>query len=199
MPRILFCLIILASLVLKGIFADCGCSKAKRDVTLSTKTETPSADPECTTADIDAVSAGFCSTKNQPPTDPTTGGTDKMSLITGGHVTIGTDQPIFKEDNESPIKPSLIADFYLDQFEVSNRQFGDFVQAKKYETDAEKFGDSFVFKGQISDETQEKYKDYRVVNALWWYKIENANWRHPNGQHSSIDGNGNIRIIKLSL
>lgn len=188
--RTLCCLVIIALLALiSSIFSDCGCSQATRDVTLSTNNEKPSAAvPECSsTTTTGTIDSGFCPMKNQPSADHIVG-TLKMSLIHGGNVTMGTDQPIFKEDHESPVTSYVIADYYLDQFEVSNRQFSHFVEATNYETDAEKFGDSFVFKGQISDETQLKYKDYRVVNALWWYKIENANWRHPNGAHSSIDG-----------
>lgn len=35
---------------------------------------------------------------------------------------------------------------------------------------------------------QKKYENFRVVNAVWWYKIENVDWRHPEGVNSTIDG-----------
>lgn len=165
--------------LIKTCLCDCGCNKIKRDATTISRKPGQSEAEQCSANNPNKNNQCPTSIKNQ---------FGKMSLIPGGNFTIGTDEPIFKEDNESPMRKIVIENFYLDQYEVSNREFERFVAETNYETDAEKFGDSFLFKGQLSEEMQEQYKDYRVVNALWWYKIEKADWRHPDGKQSSIKG-----------
>ncbi|XP_026473996.1 formylglycine-generating enzyme isoform X3 [Ctenocephalides felis] len=70
---------------------------------------------------------------------------------------------------------------------TDKRQFNEFVKATKYVTEAEKFGDSFVFKSFLRPETQKQYKDFRVVGSPWWYKIPLANWFQPEGTGSNIN------------
>uniref|UniRef100_A0A182RQ01 Sulfatase-modifying factor enzyme-like domain-containing protein n=1 Tax=Anopheles funestus TaxID=62324 RepID=A0A182RQ01_ANOFN len=109
---------------------------------------------------------------------------EAMSLIPGGEYTIGTNEPIFVKDRESPSRPVSIRDYYLDQYEVSNAQFKEFVEQTGYITEAEKFGDSFVFQQLLTDEVRKQYEDYRVAAAPWWYKLRGASWKHPEGDHS---------------
>lgn len=113
---------------------------------------------------------------------------DSLAIIPGGTVTVGTSRAIFPEDNESPERVVKVNDFYIDKYEVSNEKFAKFVISTGYVTDAEKFGDSFVFKGLITEEVQQKYVDFRVASAPWWYKIDKVDWRHPEGADSNIDG-----------
>lgn len=124
---------------------------------------------------------------------------DSLAIIPGGTVTIGTNSAIFHEDNESPEKTEKIKDFYIDKYEVSNDKFAKFVSATGYVTDAEKFGDSFVFKGLISKEMQEKYVDFRVASATWWYKIDKVDWRHPEGPDSNIHGKAFLILLDIVL
>lgn len=166
--------------------SDCGCNKAKRETKQQTVTEfsAPEENPN---------SLPYEETKNDPASqlflnDDDDSPTDSLAIIPGGSVTIGTNTPIFQEDNESPERVVKIDDFFLDKYEVSNDKFGKFVGATGYITDAEKFGDSFVFKGLITKELQEKYVDFRVASATWWYKIDKVDWRHPEGADSNIDG-----------
>lgn len=109
-----------------------------------------------------------------------------MALIPSGMYSIGTDTPVFQEDREAPERQTQLDEFYLDSYEVSNRDFVAFVDATKYVTEAEHFGDSFVFEGQISHDTRTEYKDFRVANAEWWYKVKGVDWRHPTSPDSSI-------------
>lgn len=123
---------------------------------------------------------------------------DKMSLIPAGTYTIGTNDEIFKADKEGPEKQVKISQFYIDKFAVSNQDFEDFVTATKYVTEAETFGDSFVFKIFLDAATQKEYEDFRVMQAPWWFKIKNANWRHPEGSSSSIDDRMDHPVIHVS-
>lgn len=163
-------------LLTKLSVSDCGCNKVKRD----TKEQ---AVKEFSTPDVPLdVSQKLFQNDEDSPTD------DSLAIIPGGSVTIGTNTAIFQEDNESPERIVKIEDFYIDKYEVSNDKFAKFVSATGYITDAEKFGDSFVFKGLITKEMQEKYVDFRVASATWWYKIDKVDWRHPEGADSNIDG-----------
>lgn len=125
-----------------------------------------------------------------PPSD--------MAFIPGGEVKVGTKSPIFKIDKESPERLVLIEPFYIDKHEVSNKKFREFVEDTNYQTEAEKFGDSFVFKDHLSPDMQIDNKDFRVVNAEWWFKIKGASWRKPQGYDSTIEGLDNYPVIHIS-
>ncbi|XP_055587070.1 formylglycine-generating enzyme [Uranotaenia lowii] len=104
-----------------------------------------------------------------------------MSLIPGGKYVIGTNEPFFTDDKEGPEREVELKEFYLDRYEVSNLQFRDFVQQTGYVSEAEKFGDSFVFQEFLTPEVRKHYNDFRVAAAPWWYKIQGANWKQPEG------------------
>uniref|UniRef100_A0A6B2EGG7 Putative sulfatase-modifying factor 1-like protein n=1 Tax=Phlebotomus kandelakii TaxID=1109342 RepID=A0A6B2EGG7_9DIPT len=122
----------------------------------------------------------------------------RESLIPGGDFVIGTNKPVFEADRESPERKVHIDSFYLDKYEVSNGEFKEFVDATGYTTEAEKFGDSFVFQGFLDDATQEENKDVRVMGAEWWYKIKGVDWKHPEGEGSNLSGRDNHPVIHVS-
>ena len=51
----------------------------------------------------------------------------------------------FAEDGEGPIRAVTLDPFYIDQTQVTNRQFAQFIKATSYKTESERFGWSFVF------------------------------------------------------
>ncbi|XP_055381021.1 formylglycine-generating enzyme isoform X2 [Condylostylus longicornis] len=123
-----------------------------------------------------------------------------MSLIPGGVYTIGCkkEDAIFVEDNEYPQKTVKLSDFYLDKYEVSNSMFQKFVDKTSYTTEAEKFGDSFIFQEHLSENVKKLYKDFRVANALWWYKINGTSWKHPFGPESNLNGSEEYPVVHVS-
>lgn len=70
-----------------------------------------------------------------------------MKEIPGGKFTMGTDEPYFPADGEGPARPVELDGFLLDETEVSNAAFKEFVDATGFKTEAESFGNSFVFFG----------------------------------------------------
>lgn len=112
----------------------------------------------------------------------------EMSFIPGGEFHIGTNEPHFTEDKESPERSVIVADFYIDKYEVSNAKFQEFVKSTGYTTEAESFGDSFIFKMLLTEEQQVAHVDFRVANAVWWYKVKGVSWQHPNGPNSNLTG-----------
>lgn len=113
--------------------------------------------------------------------------TNNMVLIKGGEFTMGTDKPIFVADGESPPRSVLVRQFYLDVHEVSNSEFELFCNKTKFKTEAENFGDSFVFDPLLSDATR-KTLTQAVASAPWWVPVNGADWRHPEGPDSSLKG-----------
>ncbi|XP_017010940.2 formylglycine-generating enzyme [Drosophila takahashii] len=122
-----------------------------------------------------------------------------MSLIPGGRsVYMGTDNPHFPADREGPERQVKLEDFYMDKYEVSNDAFAKFVRATNYSTEAERFGDSFLFKSLLSAEEQKRLEDFRVASAVWWYKVAGVSWRHPNGADSNLDNLGRHPVVHVS-
>ncbi|GLV38750.1 uncharacterized protein CBL_05749 [Carabus blaptoides fortunei] len=85
-----------------------------------------------------------------------------------------------------------------DKYEVSNQKFTEFIIKTGYKTEAEIFGDSFVFEKLVSDEEKEKYKDFRAVSAPWWIKMEGVNWMKPEGPNSDIKSRMNHPVVHVS-
>ncbi|KAI4496131.1 hypothetical protein M0802_007998 [Mischocyttarus mexicanus] len=122
---------------------------------------------------------------------------EKMSKITGNVFTIGTDNPIFVADGEGPKREVVLDDFYIDQFEVSNKDFSEFVKLTGYKTEAEKFGDSFVFEGLLEENVKKEIKQM-VAHAPWWLHVKGASWQHPEGPQSTIKHRMDHPVIHVS-
>ncbi|XP_037722924.1 formylglycine-generating enzyme [Drosophila subpulchrella] len=121
-----------------------------------------------------------------------------MSLIPGGSYLLGTDNPHFPADREGPERQVKLKDFYMDKYEVSNDAFAKFVLDTNYTTEAERFGDSFLFKSLLSPAEQRDLEDFRVASAVWWYKVAGVSWRHPNGVDSNLENLGRHPVVHVS-
>lgn len=177
------------------VYSDCGCNKIERSQFEIVEKNVDSADTNSPKNEI--PDDELCPISKKEP-QILKFPHDEMVEIGEGDYVIGTNEPKFPEDRESPERPVHISQFYIDKYEVSNREFNDFVQSTSYSTYAEKFGDSFVFEDFLSKETREKYKGFRVVSAPWWYKINNTHWRQPEGDGSSIDDRMDHPVVHVS-
>jgi len=108
-----------------------------------------------------------------------------MIKINGDTYSMGTNDPVFVADGEGPKRKVTLNSFYIDKFEVSNKEFGAFVNATGYTTEAESFGDSFVFEGLLKQNIKNKIKQV-VAQAPWWLPVKGASWQHPEGPDSNI-------------
>ncbi|XP_036074368.1 formylglycine-generating enzyme isoform X5 [Rousettus aegyptiacus] len=109
----------------------------------------------------------------------------KMVPIPAGVFTMGTDDPQIRPDGEAPARRVTVSAFYMDAYEVSNAEFEKFVNATGYVTEAEKFGDSFVFEGMLSEQVKTDTQQ-AVAAAPWWLPVKGADWRHPEGPDSTV-------------
>ncbi|XP_077284749.1 formylglycine-generating enzyme isoform X2 [Arctopsyche grandis] len=122
----------------------------------------------------------------------------EMALIPGGHYTVGTDEPIIMADMEGPSRNLYLKTFFIDKHAVSNEDYGKFVADTGYETEAEYYGDSFVFQIFLSRERQYRYEKVRAVEAPWWFKLPGANWQQPEGRGSNIKERMSHPVVHVS-
>ncbi|XP_014365671.2 formylglycine-generating enzyme [Papilio machaon] len=141
---------------------------------------------------------GECSTDTKVDENEVYEVTNDMVLIPGREYYIGTDDIIIKNDMEGPEKIIKLDSFYVDKYEVSNSDFSHFTKLTNYKTEAETFGDSFVFVLFLNNTFRDEMKDYRVLQAPWWYKIMGTDWKHPYGPDSDILDAMNHPVIHVS-
>ncbi|XP_070814131.1 formylglycine-generating enzyme isoform X2 [Chaetodon trifascialis] len=121
----------------------------------------------------------------------------QMAFISGGEFLMGTDDPGIPADGEGPQRLVHVDSFYMDIQEVTNQQFQSFVNATGYITEAEKYGDSFVFEGLLSDSVKNQITQ-AVAAAPWWLPVKGANWRHPYGPDSNITDRLDHPVLHVS-
>src|SRR4051794_8706418 len=144
--------------------------------------------PCCVASRTGSLQEGDHSALSTPPAPEATstgkGVTSDMVRLEGGEFLMGTDDPIgFPADGEGPVRAVVLRPFWIQPVAVSNERFADFVDATGYITDAERYGWSFVFGGLLPDDFE---PTRGAAQAPWWRQVFGANWRQPEGPHSSI-------------
>jgi formylglycine-generating enzyme len=136
-----------------------------------------------------------------------------MVWIAGGQFTMGTDDRNSMA-NERPAVRVSVDGFWMDQHDVTNAEFRKFVDATSYLTTAEKPVDWEQLKKQLPAGTpkppDEKLKPGSLVYtppghpvdlrdmSNWWTWTSGANWRHPRGPDSNIDGKDDYPVVQVS-
>jgi formylglycine-generating enzyme required for sulfatase activity len=120
--------------------------------------------------------------------------THGMVRIEGGTFWMGSRDG-YPDDGEAPVHEVHLDPFLMDETAVTNAEFAEFAGITGHETDAERFGWSFVFGGLLPDD----FPDTRgIAAAPWWRQVYEADWRHPDGPHSSIDGRLDHPVVHVS-
>ena len=109
----------------------------------------------------------------------------RWSAPIGGGFTMGSNDRRFPADGEGPPRRVTVGEFAIACHAVSNIQFGDFVRATRYTTDAERYGWSFVFDALLPDETRQAIGN-RIADTPWWVPVPHAYWAQPEGPPSTI-------------
>lgn len=119
-----------------------------------------------------------------------------MVLLDAGAFLMGTEDAIgYPDDGEGPVREITLDPFWIGEHAVTNAEFAPFVEESAYVTEAERFGWSFVFAGLLPDE----FPDTRAVaHAPWWRQVHEADWRQPEGPHSSIDERLDHPVVHIS-
>ena len=124
--------------------------------------------------------------------DPNSG----MVLLEAGEFLMGSeDRWAYAADGEGPVRPARVDAFWIDACAVANADFGRFVENTGYETEAERFGWSFVFAGLLPDD----FPPTRgVAQAEWWRQVEAADWRHPEGPQSGVADRADHPVVHVT-
>jgi formylglycine-generating enzyme required for sulfatase activity len=104
---------------------------------------------------------------------------------------------------EGPAHPAEVSGFWMDQSEVTNAQYAEFVAATGYLTLAERgissmdaagttIAGSAVFKPQFTNGELDPF-------ANWWQFVADANWLHPEGPGSSIAGLEQYPVVHIAF
>jgi formylglycine-generating enzyme required for sulfatase activity len=112
-----------------------------------------------------------------------------MVWIPGGTFEMGGD--VYPE--EGPRRTVSVDGFWMDRTEVTNAEFGYFVRDTNYVASAERAGNTgaavFVMPGGNADLS---------TAASWWRYVEGANWKHPGGPGTSIEGRDHFPVVALA-
>ena len=108
---------------------------------------------------------------------------------------MGTDAPTFPADGEGPVREVQLAPFWIEPYAVTNEQFGRFVKETRYQTEAERFGWSFVFYQFLPDDFP---PTQAVPAAPWWRQVFGADWQHPEGPQSTVNDRTNHPVVHVS-
>jgi formylglycine-generating enzyme required for sulfatase activity len=129
-----------------------------------------------------------------------------MVWIPAGEFTMGTDD-VRSFPNERPAHRVLVKEFWIDEHDVTNAEFAKFVEATGYVTTAERKPDWEELKKELPPGTPKPDDSVLVAGSLvftptsrpvslndlsaWWRWVPGANWRHPEGPDSRIEGREN--------
>ena len=109
----------------------------------------------------------------------------RWSASIGGFFLMGSDDQRFPDDGEGPPRRVTVSEFVIACHALSNLQFGDFVRATGYTTDAERYGWSFVFAAFLPEATR-RVIGSRAADTPWWIPVPHAYWAQPEGPPSTI-------------
>lgn len=107
--------------------------------------------------------------------------------LPGGTFTMGDQQGIgYPADGETPLHDVTVSPYSIDATSVTNADFARFVEATGYRTDAEMFGFSAVFHLVVAAKPSQIMSN--ADGTPWWIGVRGADWRHPGGPLSDLEG-----------
>ncbi|HVG85384.1 MAG TPA: SUMF1/EgtB/PvdO family nonheme iron enzyme [Vicinamibacterales bacterium] len=171
------------------------------------------ADPPASRASMASARADFEPTveNSAPAPGPAPTG---MVWIPGGEFSMGAQDPPDANDSvgmlatrdSRPIHRVHVDGFWIDKTEVTNDQFVAFVNATGYVTVAEKTPRAEDFPGALPENLVAgsvvfSPPDHAVPlnnHLQWWSYVKGANWRHPLGTGTSIEGKGKLPVVHVA-
>lgn len=135
---------------------------------------------------------------------PTPVSTEGMVWIEGGTFLMGSDSHY---PEEAPAHKVSVGSFWIDPCTVTNDEFARFVEATGYVTLAEKAANPDDYPG--ADPAMLVPSSVVFVPTpgpvdlrqpyQWWHYVPGADWRHPRGPDSSLDGLGRHPVVHVAF
>lgn len=136
-----------------------------------------------------------------------------MVHIPGGEFLMGSDSKM-AQPNERPAHKARVHGFWMDQHHVTNAEFRRFVEATGYITTAEKKPEWKTLSVQLPPGTPQPPDSAMVAGGMvfvgtsapvslqdysrWWRYVPGADWRHPGGPGTGIEGKDNHPVVQVS-
>lgn len=137
-----------------------------------------------------------------------------MVFIPDGVFSMGGRDKNFARQDEFPVHKVRVAGFYMDEHEVTNREFKKFVDVTGYITMAERPIDWEEMKKTLPSDTKPpKPEDLApgsmefnppnhpvpLNNAfIWWKWTKGLSWKTPDGLGSSVEGKDDYPVVHIS-
>jgi formylglycine-generating enzyme required for sulfatase activity len=137
-----------------------------------------------------------------------------MVWIPGGEFSMGAKDPPDMNDtvgmqatrDSRPIHRVFVDGFWMDRTEVTNDQFAAFAKATGYVTIAERTPRAEDFPGAppenlVAGAVTFSPPDHPVPlnnHMQWWSYVKGANWRHPTGPDSTIEGKSQWPVVHVA-
>jgi len=136
-----------------------------------------------------------------------------MAWIPGGEFSMGAQDPPGNDAvgmqatlDSRPIHRVYVDGFWMDETDVTNAQFAKFVKATRYVTVAERKPKAEDFPGAppenlVAGSVVFSPPDHPVTlenHYQWWSYVHGANWRHPLGPNSSIQGKEDYPVVQVA-
>jgi formylglycine-generating enzyme len=91
----------------------------------------------------------------------------------------------FAQDGEGPVREVTMRGFEVAAHAVTNAQFGEFVAATGFVSEAERCNWSFVFHGSVPDSAKRRIPR-APAQTPWWLPVPRAYWAQPEGPGSTV-------------
>ncbi len=166
----------------------------------------------------------FLATLDSLPVNPTMAkSTNGMVLIKGGKFNMGGDIPdgfenmpktALSQADEVPKHEVIVSDFYMDEHEVTVREFKAFVDATGYKTVAEYDVDWEEMKKEVPKGTPKPPDEDLEAGSLlfqfvdennknpsmtdWWKFTKGVNWKNPDGKNPNLEDLMDMPVTQVS-
>jgi sulfatase modifying factor 1 len=129
---------------------------------------------------------------------------DNMILLPGRTFRMGSDRHY---PEEAPSHSVRVSNFWMDRTPVTNRQFAQFVEATGHVTFAEIPPRAEDYPGALPHMLYAGSLTFRAPAhpvdprdwSQWWAFLEGADWRHPYGPGSGIDGLDEHPVVHVAF
>jgi formylglycine-generating enzyme len=126
-----------------------------------------------------------------------------MRLIPGGTFLMGSDSHY---PEERPAREVHVDAFHIDETPVTNAEFARFVEATGYQSFAERAPDPALYPGILPEMIKPGSLLFVPPSGPvdlndfthWWQFCFGADWRHPYGPDSGLDGLGDHPVVHVA-
>lgn len=101
----------------------------------------------------------------------------------------------YAPDGEAPVHGVSLGPFAMDTTCMTVAQFSAFAKARGYLTEAERYGNSSVFRLAAAADRPDILGYH---GTPWWLTVRGADWRHPFGPLSGIEGLMDHPVVHVS-